>query len=133
MRRGHHPVTTIGTALNKIGERGATHPLFGAARIGHHLHGIATTGGELSIDIEHADGIDLVAEKVYAVGVYIAVREDIDYTAAHRILTGSPHEIVTHEAHRHQTFGELIHRYLVAPRYLQCSRPQLALLCNLLG
>ena len=61
--------------------------------------------GELRIDLEGAQRLDLVAEEVDAVGVFGGIAEDVEDGAAHGILTGFIDVIDALEASVKEHFG----------------------------
>ena len=79
-------VEPIGRSIaRKLHERHLRRPIAGI-EVGNDLHPVEFVGRELARNVETADRVHLVAEKVDTVGFAFREGEDVHDTAAHRIL-----------------------------------------------
>lgn len=70
--------------------------------------------GELLLNVEGADGVDLVAEEVDAEGLFVGVGEDVEDAAAKRVLSWLINELLLLEAIRLESLNQLGDAHLVA-------------------
>ena len=62
-------------------------------QVGDNLHSVELVRRQLARDVEPPDRIHLIAEEIQSVGFALRIGEDVDDTAAHRILSGLVDEI----------------------------------------
>ena len=97
-----------------------THGVVAAGgHVGGHGHTLHLLLGKLGLYAEGADGVDLVAEEVDAVGKLVGIAEHIDYGAAHGELPGLIHIVLAHESVVEHPARELVEAQLATHGNLQ--------------
>ena len=108
-----------------------------AAKVGHDDDSVLPLQGELTLDVEGADGLDLVAEEVDTERILRREGEDVDDAAAQRILTRLVDVVRTLEAIVVEDLSDERHVHLLPRMELEGLVVQLGdghdLLCQRIG
>ena len=117
----------------KLRKRHAVAGAYAPLHVRHYLHLFELLRGELRSDVETADRLHLVAEKVDTAGPVLGKRKDIDDTAAQGVLPRFIDEIHLREAILLQHIGQETHLHPLAATNRHRPPAELSRIGHLLG